>query len=296
MHAYRHRLCGVVVVVLLLAGRGNAQGPTISSSSVGYIDPAIPASMFRLRFDAAFNDRAPTRGEFLLARTPGPGLPLPERRVDYQDLAAYTEVAIDPQFSLFSEIPYRMMNPEINRNHSGFSDISAGIKWAIIYDPNFVTTLQFLVRTPTGDSHQGLGTDHFSLEPALLTYWDLSSGLALEAETRITTPLGGNNGFASDVLRYGLGLKWELYNDGDFAFAPVVEAVGWTFLDGKKTLVAADGTATVSSASGDTIVNLKAGMRFAVVGMGDLYVGYGFPITGARRYAEIYRVEWRMAF
>ena len=297
MQVFRPRLWGcAVAAVLLLAGRGTAQGPTISSSSVGYIDPAIPASMFRLRFDAAYNDSVPDRGGFLMPRTLGAGLPLAESRVDYQDLSAYLEYTLEPRFSLFAEVPFRMMNPEVNKDYSGLSDVSAGFKWALIYERGLVTTLQCLIRAPTGDGRLGLGVDHVTVEPALLAHLGFDNGFTLESEFHFSTPIGGEPGFTSNVIRYGLGLGYDLYRDDDLMLTPVVEAVGWTFLDGKKTLLDADDSTTVVSASGDTIVNLKAGLRFGVIGFGDLYVGYGRALTGTTRYADIYRVEWRLLY
>ncbi|HMC65188.1 MAG TPA: hypothetical protein VKI65_09645, partial [Gemmataceae bacterium] len=38
-------------------------GPSIRDSNVGYIDPAVPADLVRLRFDAGYNNRRPTRAE-----------------------------------------------------------------------------------------------------------------------------------------------------------------------------------------------------------------------------------------
>src|SRR5262245_38633542 len=78
-------------------------GPTVKDTSVGYIDSAIPFSHFRLRYDAAYRNVRPTRAEFFWPRggVGGPGLPLPEPRVDYQDITSYLEWAVRPRFSLF---------------------------------------------------------------------------------------------------------------------------------------------------------------------------------------------------
>src|SRR6266481_6619817 len=80
-------------------------------SAVGYIDPAIPMTQFRLRYDAAYRDNRPDRAEFfyptsgcfkiagLDPRAPGP--PLAETRVDYQDISSYFEYAPTKTFSGF---------------------------------------------------------------------------------------------------------------------------------------------------------------------------------------------------
>src|SRR5881397_290074 len=82
--------------------------PTVSSSNVGYIDPATVATMFRLRFDAAYDNNRPSRAEFFYAqsgfpRNPGP--PLPETRVDYQEASGYLEALLAPRLSAFIEAP-----------------------------------------------------------------------------------------------------------------------------------------------------------------------------------------------
>ena len=44
--------------------RQGTTGPVIRDSNVGYIDPAIPAELFRFRYDAAYDNNRPTRAEF----------------------------------------------------------------------------------------------------------------------------------------------------------------------------------------------------------------------------------------
>jgi hypothetical protein len=48
-------------------------------------------------------------------------------------------------------------------------------------------------------------------------------------------------------------------------------------------------------AAGDTIVNLKFGVR-SYFGCSDLYLGYGRCVTGDRWYQDILRVEYRYHF
>jgi hypothetical protein len=293
---HQHLWACTVAVVLLMAGRATAQVPPVTDSGVSFIDTAIPATLFRLRYDSAHEELFPTRGEMFMARTPTPGLPLAERSAAYQELSAYTEFALDSQLSFFTLAPYRFVSPEINRSHSGLADVSAGFKWALIDAQTTVATLQFAAYGPTGDASRGLGTNHVTLEPGLLVFQELAQGLALEGEARYLAPIGGTSGFASNVVRYGIGLKYDLYADEELAITPVVEAVGWTFLDGKKTVVQADGTGLDVSASGDTVVNVFAGLRIHLGLLGEIYAGYGRCLTGDTLYREIYRTEWRLSF
>jgi hypothetical protein len=277
-----------------------AQGagePTVSGSSVGYIESALPLDVFRLRFDAAYRDRRPTRAEFFWAKgaPAGPGTPLPETRVDYQDVSGYLELRFSPCFSGFLEAPVRFLNPEVNRNTAGFADINAGIKLAFVQTEDTTATFQLRTYLPTGDARRGLGNDHVSLEPGLLINHRLAPCWTLEGELRPWFPLGGTD-FAGDVLRYGIGVSYGSHRPEDWWLTPVVEMVGWTVLDGKETRVSPGLSSGIKDAAGDTILNVKLGVRFGFAGWGDVYAGYGRALTGDTWYKDTWRVEVRLFF
>jgi hypothetical protein len=277
--------------------QGNEDEFSTRDSTVGYIDSAIPMDMFRLRFDAAYDDNHPNRAEFFYAKTGpnGPGLPKPERDVDYQELQFYIEKKILPNLSLFADVPIRFLNPEINSDHWGLSDVDAGGKWAFVSREDLVTTLQMRVYAPTGDAGRGLGNDHVTLEPALLLWWRLDERWGIEGELRYWAPIGGTD-FAGDVVRYGVGVHYDLLRSPSWRMTPVVELVGWTVLSGKQSVLESGGTAVVTSASGDTIVNLKVGVRVGISERSDLYAGYGRALTGDHWYSNDVRVEWRWMY
>lgn len=272
-------------------------GDSVSTfdSAVGYIDRAIPSSLLRFRYDAAYRSNRPTRAEFFYPRGGkfGPGLPVFEPRIDYQELSAYAEVAFQPQVSAFLNVPVRFLNPEVNGNHEGYSDLSTGFKYAFVYEPDLVASFQMQVWAPTGYSRRGLGTRHVSFEPAFLLFARLTEKVRLESEVRYWVPAGGTD-FAGDVIRYGVGLSYGDPRPGCFWLTPVVECVGWTVLSGKESVAAAP-TAIVN-AEGDTIVNLKAGLRAGRGERYDIYVGYGRALTGAVWYKDILRTELRINF
>ena len=294
------RLIRSLLVAAVLASAADAQGtsgPRVSDSSVGYIDPAIPGNVFRFRFDASYDDRRPTRAEFFYPKgaPAGPGLPEPEPRVDFQDLEAYLEMAATDRLSAFVSVPVRFLNPEVNSNHTGLSDIDAGLKYAFLYYDDFVATFQFRTYAPTGDSRRGLGTNHVSLEPAVLLYNRLSDRLGLESELRLWVPVGGTD-FAGQIVRYGTGLHYDLFRTCHCTFTPVVEFVGWTVLDGKESVVPPSGVVFVEDAAGQTILNAKLGLRVKFEDRADLYIGYGQPLTGNRWYENTVRLEFRVLF
>lgn len=296
-------------------------GEFFVTSNTGYIDTAVPFTHLRLRYDTANNNPVPDRAEFFYGQCgcfgpDAPGPPLPERSVDYQDIRPYFEYAWSDRASVFIEAPVRFIDPVVNENHAGFSDIEAGFKWARVARPNWdYVTFQFKVYAPTGNVRQGLGTGHVSLEPGVLFFHRLTDRAVLEGEVRDWIPISDSqfNGedFAGNVLRYGLGLGYDVVQDCNSCRQPrrltaVTEVVGWTILngfgfDGSAFLDAqANGGAPIDSdfvfdASGDTIVNIKVGARYTS-GPKSLYVGYGRALTGDVWYENILRLEYRAAF
>jgi hypothetical protein len=309
MHAVggRAHRAGVVLVVaccllpcrsLLAQASGSSGGDfPVRNSNVGYIDPAVVGNLFRLRLDSAWQNRVPSRAEFFYARTgpAGPGLPLPEPRIDYQDLSAHVEGALHPRFSVFAEVPFRFLSPQVNQDHAGLGDVNAGFKFAFLQDEDTLATFQLRTYAPSGDARRGLGNHHTSIEPALLLSQCLGERLLAEGEVRTWVPLDGTD-FAGDVVRYGVGLGYEVYRSPTWRLTPIVEFVGWTVLNGREARVFPSGMSAVQDAAGETVANVKVGARRHWHDRADLYIGYGRPVTGDRWYENIVRVELRLSY
>src|SRR5262249_52408100 len=105
-------------------------------------------------------------------------------------------------------------------------------------------------------------------------------------------PIDGTD-FAGNVVRYGVGVSYTVINRDSLRVAPVAELVGWTVLSGKELDAL---TGVTLDASGDTIINSKLGARTYLGNMGDVYVGWGHALPGARWYRDILRVEYRLIF
>jgi hypothetical protein len=293
-------VCWALLACAVTAIEASAQPsgtPVIRDSSVGYIDPAIPGDVLRLRFDDTFDKVQPSRAEFFYPRAgaAGPGPILPETSVDYQEVSAYAELAWTNRLSYFLNVPVRFLNPEINSNSSGFSDIDAGFKYALVYTPTLVATTQLRVYAPTGHAREGLGTQHVSIEPALLLYRSLTQRLGLEAEVRNWIPIDGTD-FAGGIFRYGVGLNYWLPLNGQWQITPVAEVVGWTVTGGKSSVPVAPGEFLVEDAQGTTIVNSKLGVRTRFTRNADIYAGWGHALTDESWYENTYRVEFRLSF
>jgi hypothetical protein len=289
---------------------GGAGSGSETGVGPGYIDDAIPATRFRLRYDSMYNDNRPDRAEFIYPkcscfRTPDArGLgPKVESGIDFRELSAYFEYAASDRFSGFIEAPIRFIEPQQNNDHRGLGDINFGFKYALVRDECSGTTVTFQLRNyvQTGDSNFGLGTDHYSFEPALLLSSHPRDRVYLFGEIRDWIPVNAPSDYAGNVLRAGVGAGYAVYETCGLRVVPIAELVGWYVFSGKETDFF---TGTPRSASGDTIVNAKFGVR---VGFGepnrpglfsgsDFYVGYGRALTGEVWYKDIVRVEYRMSF
>jgi hypothetical protein len=289
---------------------GGAVGGELFSANM-YIDIARPQTQFRVRYDSAYDDNRPDRADFFYPKcgcfrangsdpnAPGPGT-LPEKRINYQELQFALEYAVNPRLSGFVELPWRFVQPEVNPSNSGFSDIAFGFKYAFICDECRVVTFQLRTFAPTGNAMKGLGTNNWNLEPGLLFSQRFSNRACFFGEVRDRIPIDSADDFAGNVIRYGLGVSYEVYQSPHLWVTPVLETVGWTVFNGKVS----DENGFVKSASGETIVNIKAGVR---VGFGDpckpgllnhsdVGVSYGRALTGDVWYKDIVRFEYRLSY
>jgi hypothetical protein len=277
---------------------GTASGGEIALTAPGaYLDSAVPMTLARFRFQDGFNDNFPNRGEFFYAVN---GLPLPEKKIDFQEYREYFEYAPIPVASVFVEIPVVTIDPDVNRSHTGLGDINAGFKWVLLKGSGDYLTFQLRGYFPTGDASEGLGTGHYSVEPGLL-YFRQFDRWQLQAELKDWIPIGGDTDFNSNVIEYGAGLGYVLVDTGRCVLTPVGEVVGWTFIGGEKQNAE---TVVPVSANGDTIVNLKPGVRLGWKRPDDplgfqrtsLYAGWSTAITEQHLYQSAVLIELRYAF
>lgn len=292
------------------AGPGFGSGGTAGAGSLvglgGYLENAAPVTMFRLRSDFAYGNNRPDRAEFFYAKcgcfgTPdAKGPPLAEKKVDYQQLIPYLEVAVTNRWSVFGDIPVRFINPTVNENAAGLSDVTFGTKYAFVYNQQRVMSFWLRTVAPSGNTTRGLGQGNWRIEPGLLWLEQVNRRFQLFGQVIDSIPLDRQSDFTGNVIQYGLGGSYILAMGRWGYLAPVVEGVGWTVLSGKE----ANDFGAVS-AVGDTIVNAKFGLRigFGEVKPGtpyptrsDLYVGYGRAVTGAVWYKDLLRLEYRLFF
>jgi hypothetical protein len=138
-----------------LGEAGPAQiGSNFAAVDSAYIDDARIRNLFRFRADAAYNNPFPDRAEFFYAQcgcfnqiapgAPGPGVTSAATNVNYQEFWGYIERAFSNRFSVFIDVPFRLVDIDVNfppgaaqiPNSGGLSDIHLGFKYAFIADPN----------------------------------------------------------------------------------------------------------------------------------------------------------------
>jgi len=312
-------LLAAAVPALQGARAGSAQSvsdkPPVEGSTVGYIDDAVVGSQVRVRFDAGFGDEQPDLAEFFYAECgcnggtaagPKPGL---ATNLNFQQLYMRGEYAPKKFLSFMFEIPVRWIQPTSFApgsapsggfgDQGGLSDVSAGMKLAAIASSRQYLTLQLLGTFPSGDSGEGLGTDHYTFAPSLLYYRKMTDRFNLEAEFGDSHPIGGDTpGFAGDVVDYGAGPSYVAYKSEKVQFAPVVELVIWRIFGGKWTNPDLNGSGPgIDTADGSNIANLKFGARTTIGSNNSIYVGYGRKLTSDNYwYEQILRVEYRHTF
>jgi hypothetical protein len=290
-------------------------------SMVGYVDDSTITSRVRVRYDAGYGMTTPDRGEFFYAKcgcyrglptnnaaydpnAPGPG-PGVVSNMNFSQLFVLGEYAPTARFSVFAQLPFRFLRPDTFvpgtgsfGNQNGISDLQVGAKAGLVSKAERQLTATLKIGTPTGDALKGLGTNHTTVEPALLYMERPSDRLAIEAELGDVIPIGGSAGvptsgsdsFSSNVVYYGIGPSYEVYRSPRFTVAPIVELVGWHARGGFQTPSGAD-----PAAGGWDIVNLKLGARLLFNDRGSIYVGYGHALTNDAWYTNILRLEYRVA-
>ena len=309
------------------AERQESQRPRTEGSMVGYIDDAIVGSQVRIRFDAGFNDDTPDLAEFFYGKCgcyrglanvapaaydpnapgppPGNAIVIP-RTLNFQQVFITTEYAFSRRISVFADLPFRWLQaqglavgtPGSFPNQGGFSDARVGVKVAVLASANHYLTAQFRTYAPSGDASKGLGTNHWSIEPAVLYYQKLSGRAALESQFSFWHPTSGSAGvptsssrpFWGNILIYGFGPSYVVYRNDRFRVAPVVEIVGWHILGGMVT------GAANPDATGINIVNGKIGIRTGFGRRSSIYAGFGHKLTKEDWYQDIFRVEYRYSF
>jgi hypothetical protein len=286
----------------------------IDASMVGYIEDSAVQTQVRVRFDAGFNDPRPDRAEYFYAGSTSPGNGAIQRTLNFQELYLNGEYAPLERFSAFVQVPFRWIQPFLVAgtvppgttpappNGGGISDVQGGLRFAAIASASRNLTFQLGADFPTGNGDNGLGTNHYSIEPKILLFQRLSDRTAIEAEAGDSHPIGGTvyyatpssppQNFAADVAMYGIGPSYELIKGDRYSIAPVLELVSWHVFGGLQT----GSTNVVQSAGGINVLNAKLGARASFSNGSSIYAGFGRGLTSDIWYRNLFRIEYRRVF
>ena len=213
--------------------------------------------------------------------------------LSYQQLSFYNEIAAD-NASIFFAFPYMAVQPLAGPAASGFGDMQLGGK-TLIYDRELLqVALQFKSFMPVGNSRSGLGTGHFSLEPALLTSLRLAPEAYLQGMLAEWIPLGGDPGYAGSILHYHLSANqtiWKLTRDSPLI--ATFEFNGWSFQGGSYT---SPFNGPYQHSAGQSYLSLGPGLRMVLADKVDFGVGSAFAITDPHWANQLVRFELRILY
>jgi hypothetical protein len=211
---------------------------------------------FTFRTDAAYNLTKPDRAEYFWAR-PGRGPKLPETGVGYQDFHLRMENG-GPSFSLATDIPIRLLNPDVNGNNGGIGDIQLTQKTVLMNGSRWQMTQILRTIFNSGNARKGLGTGHVAMEPGLLARYKWSDLTYIHSELELRFPIAGDPIYSGPALTWGLGVSTVWYETDTFALMPTLEFVNIWILDGQYTPL---GIPVPVDIKGDGIFNLGPGLR-----------------------------------
>ena len=228
------------------------------------IETPVPQNYTGFRFDFASGLETPDRSELFWAKK-GIGPPLNENNVNYQDVTLALASG-GKYFSTTTKVPIRFINPDINDSTVGLGDLSIATRLLIIDGDHWKLTQYFNTILPTGSKARGLGTGHTSLEPGFLAQLKWTDKTYFFGDLRYQFPIGGDTIHSGQRLMYGLGMSTVQYQTDIFAVIPTFELIGWSALDGAKTLP----NGLVVDVDSETAAVLSTGIRFVLGPAGDL--------------------------
>ncbi len=254
-----------------------------------FLDQARPTTMTRLRWDAGRNVTTPDRSDFFLGSGAFPGNPVP-RRVDYNELHLYQEIAIE-KFGLFFDLPYRNLDSDVRGGGGGIGDLEFGVKTMFIDSELLTMTFQLKTKVPTASPINGVGTGSASLEPALLTTMKVYTDTYWQSQTAYWFALGNGKGsifMAKNSLNTVVARP-----AADTAFLASFETGLYTLTSGR---FRDPNTGLPAGTNGDTYFTLGPGFRLAISDKLDLGFGMQFAATSSHFAGQLYRTELRWRF
>lgn len=267
--------------------------------AISFLDTTQPMNNFRMRFDAGYDYRSPDRAEYFWARINGrgPSGAPSVNDVDYQDIRTYIELG-DKKFSVGTDVPIRLIDPDTFANHSGIGDVNITTKVLFLDGKDWQIANLFRVYIPSGNPATGLGVGHTSIEPGFAIRYKWSDYTYFHGNLKYWVPLGGDPNFAGEILNYGLAMSHVWRETDSFAVMPTLEVLGYSFFNGLSTPPGAAAVPPVNDADGVGVAIIHPGIRWAWdhgsdCGLREVGLFGGFSLTSNSLYEELLRLEFR---
>lgn len=265
-----------------------------------FVESARPQTQQRYRWDAGYNLIFPDRNEFFWARADGFGTgPSPkapfkgEKRLDYNDLSLYTETAA-ALISLFVNLPYRSINPEVDNGASGFGDMDIGTKTLLFDCELFQIAFQLKTTLPVGNFTKGLGAGHVSLEPSLILGLRIGPDTYFQGQVAEWIPFGTSPGYFGSLLHYHGSFNQTIWRVlPDVPLIATLEANGWSFQAGSYT---DPFLGSFQKSNGENYLSFGPGFRLVICDRFDFGIGTAFAVSNHHWADQLYRSEFRYRF
>lgn len=258
------------------------------------IDSVQPSSNTRIRFGFDYGRQFVDRAGIYWGKIGGPGPAVAERSVDAQEFRIAFETGGE-KFSVTTEVPFRAVNPENNRNHAGIGDLTLTTKTVLNDGTDWQLTQTFRSYFNTGAASSGLGTGHISFEPGLVARYKFRPQTEFHGMINYFFPVGADPIASGQAIHWGIGGAHTTFDSDDRALIQTIELTGWNVLNGTETV---PNSLNVISSDGIEILNLTHGFRWVFDDSGDLgTVEAGFatvlPITTDRWSNATFLLELR---
>jgi hypothetical protein len=203
-------------------------------------------------------------------------------------------------FSAFIDMPYLMVDPQVNAAAAGFGDMKIGTK-SLLFDRDlFQIGFMFTTYLPVGRFSSGLGTGHVSLEPSLLTTVKITPDTYFQTQLAEWIPLGTDTDDQGSIFHFHLSLNHVLCRPvHNVELIGTAELSGYSFQAGTFTdpilLDPMTGKALANPAHPETYVTAGPGIRLVICEWLDLGFGTAFAL-GAHGPDQTYRTELRIRY
>ncbi|HEX4150145.1 MAG TPA: transporter, partial [Pirellulales bacterium] len=259
------------------------------------LDVSQPFTNIKLRTDFGYGEQNPDRDEFFWAApitAGGKGPALPEQKVNYQDVNLYMEQALNPSFSVATNIPLRYIDPVNNGNTAGLGDMNVATKLVLLNGRKWQLTQLFRTYIPTGAFDRGLGTGHVSLQPGILGRYQWTPETYFHANLEFWVPIGGDMPYDGTIVSYAFGISHVWYDSDSFAVLPTFELLGSSAMSGSQT----SPLGLTQSVDTLTVLNLMPGIRFvrdtcSDCGLFEAGIAFGYAVTNNCWYRSLLRLE-----